>query len=319
MSKFKKIGSWGTQDKAAAVLDEPSVSPLPDNKLRNVELSRIRKGRKQYRSYTEEEHIAQLMASFRENGFSGSLPVVEVDDDDEFDYEYLGGHTSGEALKRLGHTNVLVSVEIADNSLALAEFSYQLNGAGRPLSAVDDTYAVLDILTEALSLQGEPVDIDELVALIRQIARETERVDASKVSCIRETWDRNKFDISIKSFASSRLPLLRLDDDLKDAVKRGMSPASAIEINKVGDESLRQQLIQEAMQMSVAEIKQSVKEAKQKTSNDRTQDWQPIKVLRNMSTKARKIDFSTVPESKKVELDKAIQKVQELVNQIGQL
>jgi len=318
MSKFKKIGSWGEQAKDSTVLDEPSSNQTYDNRLREVDLSRIRRGRKQYRSYTEEDHISQLMASFRENGFSGSLPVVEIKDDTEFDYEYLGGHTSGEALKRLGYTKVLVSVETVENSLALAEFSYQLNGAGRPLNALDDTSAILDILSEALSLQDDFASTDELLTLIRQIARETEKVDVSKVSCIQETWERNKFEISIKSFAASRLPLLKLDPNLKEAVKRGLSPASAIEINKVQEAPLREQLIQDAMQMSVAEIKQTVKDVKRNNPGDRRQEWQPIKVLRNMSAKAKKIDFSIIPEDKKAELNEAIQRVQQLVNQLGQ-
>jgi hypothetical protein len=112
VSKFKNIGSWNSA-KQAAPAPAPAAPAQSNNvgggKLIEGDLHRIRKGRKQYRSYTEEEHILQLMASIREHGFSGSLPVIAVVDDDAYDYEYLGGHTTGEALKRLGHNEGAIS------------------------------------------------------------------------------------------------------------------------------------------------------------------------------------------------------------------
>lgn len=322
MSKFKNIGSWNSAAKESKP-SEPQApqsekSQLNEKKLVEGNLDRIRRGRKQYRTHTEEEHILQLMASIREHGFTGSLPVIAVDDEN-YDYEYLGGHTTGEALRRLGYTKALLSVEKVETSLALAEFSYQLNGANRPLNALDDTVAILDILAEALALQAGKVDPDEIPTLIRQIARDTAKVDVEKVNCIKETWERNQFAISIKSFAASRLPLLQLPEDLKGAIQKGISPASALEINKIDDVATRAGLIEQAMQMSVAEIKQAVREvAKAETQTRSTQkkEWEPLKIFRAIGTKARKIDFDSMPTTKKEELAKAIHRVQELIEEM---
>ena len=325
MSKFKNIGSWNSATKTAkpeeATVSQNGNSPLGGKKLVEGNLDRIRRGRKQYRTTTEEEHILQLMASIREHGFTGSLPVIAVEDAN-YNYEYLGGHTTGEALKRLGYTQALLSVEEVGNSLALAEFSYQLNGANRPLNALDDTLAILDILAEALALQIGKVEPDELPTLIRQIARDTTKVDVAKVDCIKDTWERNQFAISIKSFAASRLPLLQLPEDLKNAIQQGVSPASALELNKIEDAATRAHLIEQAMQMSVADIKQAVREvakAETQTRSAQKKEWEPLKIFRAVSTKAKKINFDSIPTTKKKELTKAIQRVQELVEEIDNI
>lgn len=323
MSKFKNIGSWNSTAKTSnpdeAKAPQSEKSELNGKKLVEGPLDRVRRGRKQYRTHTEEEHILQLMASIREHGFTGSLPVIAVDDKN-YDYEYLGGHTTGEALQRLGYTKALLSIEEVKTPLALAEFSYQLNGANRPLNALDDTLAILDILSEALALQVGKVNPDEVPTLIRQIARDTTKVDVAKVTCIKETWERNQFAISIKSFAASRLPLLQLTEDLKSAIQQGISPASAIEISKIDDAATRADLIEQATQMSVAEIKQSVRELAKANTQSRTTrkpEWEPLKVFRAVSTKAKKIDFDAIPATKKKELTQAIQRVQELIEEIG--
>jgi len=322
VSKFKNIGSWNSATKTAkpeeTAVSQNGQSLLGGKKLVEGNLDRIRRGRKQYRTTTEEEHILQLMASIREHGFTGSLPVIAVEDAN-YDYEYLGGHTTGEALKRLGYTKALLSVEDVENPLALAEFSYQLNGANRPLNALDDTLAILDILTEALTLQVGKVEPDKIPTLIRQIARDTAKVDTAKVDCIKETWERNQFAISIKSFAASRLPLLQLPEDLKNAIQQGVSPASTLELNKIDDAATRADLIEQAMQMSVADIKQAVREVAKAETQSRSapkKEWEPLKIFRAVSTKAKKIDFDSIPATKKKELTKAIQRVQELVEEI---
>lgn len=61
----------------------------------------------------------------------------------------------------------MLSVEEETDPLALAEFSYQLNGANHPLNALDDTLAILDILLEALTIQVGQVEPDEISTLIR--------------------------------------------------------------------------------------------------------------------------------------------------------
>jgi ParB-like chromosome segregation protein Spo0J len=323
VSKFKNIGSWNSA-KQTAPAPAPAAPTTQSNKvgggkLIEGDLHRIRKGRKQYRSYTEEEHILQLMASIREHGFSGSLPVIAVVDDSAYDYEYLGGHTTGEALKRLGRNRALLSVEEVADPLALAEFSYQLNGANRPLNALDDTLAILDILLEALTLQVGQVEPNEIPTLIRQIARDTAKVDVAKADCIKETWERNQFAISIKSFAASRLPLLQLPADLKGAIQQGVSSASALEINKIDDADTRAGLIEQATNMSVAEVKQAVRDltkANAEPNSPSKAEWEPIKLFRTIGTKAKKINFDSIPATKKRELTKAIQRVQELVEEI---
>lgn len=313
MSKFKNISSWGKADSKSTdpgTLDSKAVKSLEGN------LSRIRRGRKQYRTHTDEAHIQQLMSSIREHGFTGTIPVLRVEDED-YDFEYLGGHTTGEALRRLGYETVPLSIETVKDSLSLAEFSYQLNGANRPLNALDDTLAILDILAEALALRLGEVDTDEIPTLIRQIARETEKVDSAKINCIRETWERNEFEISIKSFAASRLPLLNLNEELKEGVQQGLSPASALEINKVENPAARGELIDKAMNMSVTAVKQAVREEiKAEMPPSKPPVWEPVAKFRLFTTRVSKLNPDSIPQSKQKKLERALASVQKVLDEI---
>ncbi|MEM6839731.1 MAG: ParB N-terminal domain-containing protein [Cyanobacteria bacterium P01_C01_bin.120] len=313
MSKFKNISSWGkadSQSTAPGTLDLKAAKSLEGN------LSRIRRGRKQYRTHTDEAHIQQLMSSIREHGFTGTIPVLRVEDED-YDFEYLGGHTTGEALRRLGYETVPLSIETVKDSLSLAEFSYQLNGANRPLNALDDTLAILDILAEALALRLGEVDPDEIPTLIRQIARETEKVDSAKINCIRETWERNEFEISIKSFAASRLPLLNLNEELKEGVQQGLSPASALEINKVENPAARGELIDKAMNMSVTAVKQAVREEiKAEMPPSKPPVWEPVAKFRLFTTRVSKLNPDSIPQSKQKKLERALVSVQKVLDEI---
>lgn len=313
MSKFKNISSWGKADSKSTdlgVLDSEPVKSLEGN------LSRIRRGRKQYRTHTDETHIQQLMSSIREHGFTGTIPVLRVEDED-YDFEYLGGHTTGEALRRLGYETVPLSIETVEDSLSLAEFSYQLNGANRPLNALDDTLAILDILAEALASKLGEVDTGEIPTLIRQIARETEKVDSEKINCIKETWERNKFEISVKSFAASRLPLLNLSEDLKEGVQQGLSPASALEINKIENPSARGELVDKAMNMSVTAVKQAVREEiKTETPPSKPSVWEPVAKFRSFTTRVSKLNPDSIPQSKQKKLERVLASVQKVLDEI---
>ncbi|NEQ48261.1 MAG: ParB N-terminal domain-containing protein [Leptolyngbya sp. SIOISBB] len=313
MSKFKNISSWGkadSQSTAPGTLDSKAVKSLEGN------LSRIRRGRKQYRTHTDEAHIQQLMSSIREHGFTGTIPVLRVEDED-YDFEYLGGHTTGEALRRLGYETVPLSIETVEDSLSLAEFSYQLNGANRPLNALDDTLAILDILAEALALKLGEVDKDEIPTLIRQIARETEKVDSAKINCIKETWERNEFEISIKSFAASRLPLLNLNEKLKEGVQQGLSPASALEINKVENPSARGELIDKAMNMSVTAVKQAVREElKAERPPSKPPVWEPVAKFRSFAARVNKLNPNSISPGKQKKLERALASVQKVLDEI---
>jgi hypothetical protein len=84
----------------------------------------------------------------------------------------------------------------------------------------------------------------------------------------------------------------------------------------------RTDLIEQAANMSVAEVKQAVQDlskAKAEPDAPRQKEWEPIKLFRSIGTKAKKINFDSIPASKKKELTKAIQRVQELVEEINNI
>lgn len=149
MAKFGKSG-WNNAKIAVPKIAQPA-SDSSENRL-EAPIARIRQGRMQPRSYTDEEHIQQLIASFTEHGFSGSVPVIQVEDDPNYDYEFIGGHTTAIALARMGKETIAISIQAIKSDLQLAEFSYQHNAASRPLSALDDTTGIITILQNTSSM-----------------------------------------------------------------------------------------------------------------------------------------------------------------------
>lgn len=317
MAKFGKSG-WNNA-KISTVVQRPE-----SNSKQEVQISRIRKGRWQPRSYATEDHINQLVASFTEHGFSGSVPVIEVSDDPNHDYEFIGGHTTAEALQRLGKTTIAVDVQQVESELKLAEFSYQHNAASRPLNALDDTNGILTIIQEHFQEKfGYRPDIDELSKLFSQIRRKVAKVDREKVSAIEEVWGRNQLPITIASFSSARIPLLSLSEELKKAiVSESVSPNVAIEIGKIKQAKERRTLLEKAIseEMTVAEVKEAVKSIEPTQS----QQEQPSIVpqwrgtYQTLGKKLRKIDFEKLPTERREELLTALERVQQISDEILQ-
>ncbi|MDB9526294.1 ParB N-terminal domain-containing protein [Oscillatoria sp. CS-180] len=320
MAKFGKSG-WNNA-KISSVVQKPVT-----NSKQEVPISRIRKGRWQPRSYAAEDHINQLVASFTEHGFSGSVPVIEVFDDPEHDYEFIGGHTTAEALQRIGRTAIAVDVQQVESDLKLAEFSYQHNAASRPLNALDDTNSILTIIQEHFQERfNYRPNVDELAKLFSQIRRKVSKVDQQKVAAIEEVWERNKLPITISSFSSSRIPLISLSPELKEAiVDESISPNIAIEIGKIKNTTERHTLLEKAVhnEMTVVEVKEAVKgisESTQSQAQNEQEKPAPVHTWKQtyqaLGKRLRKIDFDQVPIAKQSELLEALERVQRLSDEI---
>lgn len=317
MAKFGKSG-WNNA-KISTVVQRPER-----NSRQEVPIARIRKGRWQPRSYATEDHINQLVASFTEHGFSGSVPVIEVSDDPDYDYEFIGGHTTAEALQRMGKTTIAVDVQQVESELKLAEFSYQHNAASRPLNALDDTNGILTIIQEHFQEKfGYRPDIDELSKLFSQIRRKVAKVDREKVAAIEEVWERNQLPITIASFSSARIPLLSLSEELKKAiVSESISPNVAIEIGKIKQPKERRTLLEKAISegMTVAEVKEAVKgvEPVQRKQDQPSTVPQWKGTYQTLGKKLRKIDFEKLPTERREELLTALERVQQISDEILQ-
>lgn len=320
MAKFGKSG-WNNAKIGSAT---KNPQPEPDNRGRDLEvpISRIRKGRMQPRSFATDDHIQQLVASFTEHGFSGSVPVIKVEDDPDYDYEFIGGHTTAAALLQMGRTSIFVSVQEIESDLKLAEFSYQHNAASRPLNALDDTNGIITIIQEHFleTFKYRP-NVDELARLFSQIRRKVTKIDHQKVAAIEEVWKRNQLPLTIASFSAARIPLISLPEDLKEAItKDSISPNIAIELGKIADPKDRQVLIERAVSegMTVAEIKQHVKSAlknlKDANPNSSIPRWK--ETYQSVGRQLRKINFDKLPPEKQTALLEALQRVQQISSEI---
>ena len=322
MAKFGKSG-WNNAKIAVPKIAQPA-SDSSENRL-EAPIARIRQGRMQPRSYIDEEHIQQLIASFTEHGFSGSVPVIQVEDDPNYDYEFIGGHTTAIALARMGKETIAISIQAIKSDLQLAEFSYQHNAASRPLSALDDTTGIITILQEHFrDVFGDRPSIEELAKLFSQIRRKVAKIDRQKVEAIEAVWERNKLPISIASFSSARIPLLSLPEDLKDAItQHSLSPNIAIELGKV-NETERSEILERALTegMTVADIKQHVKKAKgtqtgaeSKETHTPNVPWQ--ETYKFVGKQLRKIDFGKVPPKKQQALLKSLEQLRQQIEQLS--
>ncbi|WP_243092371.1 ParB/RepB/Spo0J family partition protein [Thermus hydrothermalis] len=215
--------------------------------------------RPQPRRRFDEASLQALAESIRAQGVLEPLLVRPVEGGK---YEIIAGERRYRAAGMAGLKEVPVVVleveEKAASAIALME-----NLQREDLNPYEETIGVLDLLALELGKSR-----DEVVRFLHRMRNEkggkaTPNVggspEAQKVEEVfrllgRMTWD---------SFVKHRLPLLRLPEDLKEALEGGAIPyTAALELKKVKDDGLRKALLEEVKAgLSLRDLKARVREA----------------------------------------------------------
>jgi len=250
------------------------------------------------------EGLEELAESIRRQGILQPLLVRAVG---EGHYEIVAGERRYRAAQLVGLSEVPVHIlEISERDarlLALVE-----NLQREDLNPYEETLGLLELLSQELSRSRE-----EVIALLHQMRNErrgksTHNVmgnpEAQKVEEVfrvlgRMTWE---------SFVQNRLPLLRLPEDIREALEAGViSYTVALELKKVKDDTRRAKLLKEAKAgLSLRDLKAKVRDALLKR--------RPVPFLhKEAAKKLAKLDLDRLPAEKRVVVEERLRALLEVL------
>jgi len=213
---------------------------------------------KQPRRYFDPVKMEQLIQSVKEYGILENLLIRPIPNQDG-QYELVAGERRYRAAKASGLSEVPVTIlELTDSeaiSIALVE-----NLQREDLNPVEETEAVLQLL--ALRLQCVQ---DEVVSLLYRMQNDVSRLTDNVISQPKAESLKAVFTelglMGWESFVSNRLPLLKLPEDILDALRSGkIEYTKSRAIARVKNEQFRKNLLAEAITsgLSLNQIKERI-------------------------------------------------------------
>ena len=236
---------------------------LPNNGVINnsfVPLEKIQLTSQQPRRYFDPDKLEQLTESVKEHGILEPLLVRSLADNN---YELIAGERRYRAATAVGLTEVPVVVKELTDSEAL-QLALVENLQREDLNPVEETEGVLQLL--ALQLETETTEVISLLYQMQNAAagKITDNVISnSKIESINKVFT-GLGKMNRESFTANRLPLLRLPEDILEALRSGkIEYTKAKAIAKIKDEDARKKLMASAIaeSLSLREIKERIKAA----------------------------------------------------------
>jgi ParB family transcriptional regulator, chromosome partitioning protein len=209
----------------------------------SLPIESITRANYQPRRYFDPTGLQQLTASIKANGILQSLLVRPIADGQ---YELVAGERRYLAAQAAGLTNVPVIVQkmsdMEARQLALVENLQREN-----LSPLDETEGVLQLLSLKLDTNQ-----DGVVSILNQIANKKRGITDNVVRAEQQQIITEVFDtigkMSAESFRTHRLPLLKLPDDLLEALRTGqIEYTKAKALAKITDVSKRSEILELAI------------------------------------------------------------------------
>lgn len=276
-----------------------------------IAIAHIRLPDQQPRRYFDSQKMEQLVLSVKEHGILEPLLVRTLDELNV--YELVAGERRYRAAKEAGLTDVPAVIrDLTDEQavqLALIE-----NLQREDLNPIEETEGVLQLL--ALKLKMSVAETPKLLYRMQHEAKgkiahnvmgssESEAVQAVFASLGTMTWE---------SFVNNRLPLLKLPEDVLEALQQGkIAYTKAQAIARVRNEEQRKDLLKKAIaqDFSLAQIKEHIDSLK---SNAAAADQSSLKSqIDNALKLARRSKVWDDPKKQK-KLEKVLADLNSLVS-----
>ena len=276
-----------------------------------VALGRIQLPVQQPRRYFDPQKMEQLVFSVKEHGILEPLLLRTLDGSNM--YELVAGERRYRAAKEAGLNDVPAVIrDLTDEQavqLALIE-----NLQREDLNPIEETEGVLQLL--ALRLEMAVNEVPKLLYRMQHEAKgkvahnvmgssENEAVQSTFASLATMTWE---------SFVNNCLPLLKLPDDVLEALQQGkIAYTKAQAIARVKDEEHRKDLLKEAISqdLSLAQIKERVDNLK---SNAAAAEQPPLKTQIDEALKLAKRSKVWDDPKKQKRLEKVLADLRSLVS-----
>jgi ParB family transcriptional regulator, chromosome partitioning protein len=212
----------------------------------------------QPRRYFDPEALLELQESIQQLGILEPLVVRELGKDQ---YDLIAGERRWRCAKTLGLEKVpIVIVELSDEEAYLA--ALHDNSQREDLNPIDETEYILRLLGHWMKL-----DIDAVKSVLYKIRNQKARgSDSAEDDKVMETATKIisqvKKGLTPISFVETRLPLLKLPEDVLDAIRKGeIEYTKAKLVAKIKDPEERTKILAGAIEdkWSIREIQACIK------------------------------------------------------------
>jgi ParB family chromosome partitioning protein len=245
-----------------------------DDSPQTLLLEQIKLPSTQPRRYFDPQKLDQLTESIKVHGVLENLLVRPLPGRGD-SYELVAGERRYRAATAAGLTEVPVTIRELTDEQAL-QVALIENLQREDLNPVEETEAILQLLSLELG-----IDLDEVARFLQRKLQEIKRYGSSHNDMGQgaESLDVSHNDMgqemervinvfeqlalmSWQSFTSNRLPLLRLPEDILEALRQGhLEYTKAKTIARIKNPEDRQELLQDAIEnnLSVSQIRERVK------------------------------------------------------------
>ncbi len=262
MSRRKSEKPFGSQINAPWADESPSDLKAAATL---VLIKEIHLPPQQPRRYFDPDALKELINSIKEHGILQPLLVRPLTSGG---YELVAGERRYRAAIESGLTEVPAVIRELSNSDALSLALIE-NLQREDLNPVEETEGILQLLSLHLE-----TTVEEAISLLYRLNNESKGKVTRNVTG-KETVERVEkiFDsigtMSWSSFVRNRLPLLKLPQDIKDALQEGkIAYTKASVIARVKDSEVRNSLLLETLKnnLSLSQIKERLEELQPRSS-----------------------------------------------------
>ena len=231
------------------------VKTSESGNLRSLSLSSIQLSEFQPRSYFDKVKLEELAQTIAIHGVLEPLLVREQGNV----YELIAGGRRYQAAQLAGLSEVPVLVLDLTDQQCL-EVAILENFQREDLNPIEETEGILRLLESRL--QQERNNVTSLLYRLRnqQLSQSSRNVSPNpEIEVIKQVFE--PLGMNWKSFVETRLPLLKLPEDILQALREGrIEYTKAKVIAKLGDQQQREALLEKAIleELSLSQIKQEV-------------------------------------------------------------
>jgi ParB family transcriptional regulator, chromosome partitioning protein len=224
--------------------------------------------RRPYQSRREKDpqKFAELLHSIKTYGFKGSIWLQRRPDGT---LRLIAGETRLDAAIEAGHT--AISADLADvDDITAVKLSRVENARRKDLNALDDTEELLYLLT--LTLKKDRAETIECLYRYKNASEGKSSIADRDRETIESVFAEVAPDISLSTFITSRLPLLKLPENILQAYNAGqLEYTKAMALSRVEDEAQRQELLEEVVEqgLSLSALKAKIAPTSGRTVIDR--------------------------------------------------
>jgi ParB family chromosome partitioning protein len=267
------------RDRISQTLQRTSTSSVTSDftygsgDLQNIAVSLVTPRSRQPRRQFDDQSMQNLVESVRAQGVMQPIVVHQRSDGG---IELVAGERRLRAAQQVGLTTIPAKVVSELEERQLDFIAAMENLQREDLNPVDEADAILNILSDELS-----VPRDELPALLSHLRRASraghnvmskgEGVTASDEAAIRsvETVFSQLARGNWQSFVANKMGVLKLPDDLLEAVRRGdIEYTKAMALRKVKDPEIRDRVMSEARGASLEQLRGMIRDATDQPDDD---------------------------------------------------